>query len=101
MKDNKQDLNNQLDAGELEAVAGGEASQWDPDQKKALRWYVGEVGLPDNFYEYTINKCSPAEFVKVLREVSSSRPKADRTICRLLRGGWVLVDESDCEDYDD
>ena len=71
MKDNKQNLNNELNDNELEACAGGEAGDWTPEQVNVLKKITSHYGLDANIF-MDGKKGTPVNFIRTLGEIQTN-----------------------------
>ena len=50
MKDNNENLNNELNDDEMEAVAGGTKEDWTPEQVSVLKQIASQAGVDPNVF---------------------------------------------------
>ncbi len=72
MKDNNENLNNELSNEAAEAVAGGARSDWSPRQIEVLEMYLDEndktKSYPDEGVEYIVENTTPQLFLRIIKK---------------------------------
>ena len=80
MKDNNENLNNELNDDEMEAVAGGTKEDWTPEQVSVLKQIASQAGVDPNVFINGKNG-TPEKFVNNifngLIEKCTSQAEAD------------------------
>ena len=78
MKDNEKNLNNALSDDEMEAVAGGAAEDWTPEQVSVLKQLSSQFGVDPNVF-MNGKRGTPANFVSglVSKMISESTSQAE------------------------
>ncbi len=66
MKDNNENLSNELNDDEMEAVAGGGKSDWSKAQKTFLKSYLQKYCGPGMNVNEVVLEYSPKEFLTLL-----------------------------------
>ena len=70
MKDNKQNLNNELNDDEMESVAGGAEKDWGFFHKRKFKKFAIKLGYDDEAVQDLINHYSPKEVLQMMEEKS-------------------------------
>ena len=68
MKDNKENLNNELNDDEMETVAGGAEKDWGWLQKRRFKSFAKKLGRCDEEIQYLIDKCTPKQVLEMMEQ---------------------------------